>query len=395
MQAAIYENMETSWSFPGFQGDEPPTWSELDEGYQWVRDLKDTPQDPVYHAEGDVWIHTRMVLEELTDMPEWRALSEPWKSITFAGCLMHDIAKPRFTKTEDGRITSRGHSGGGERMVRRLFWNGELGPAPLAVRESIAGLVRLHGLPMYLLERADPRRELFRAAGRARCDILSLVAMADMRGRTCVDQPALLETVELFREYAREQGCLDKPYGFASDHARFSYFRAEDRDPSYAAFDDTEFRVIMMCGLPGSGKDHWIKSHAPDLPMLSLDDVRAEMGAASAGNQGPVAREARERAREYLRKNQSFVWNATNLTRRIREPLTDLFVSYGARVELIYLEADRATLLERQKTRAKTADRTGEKDRAVPAQVLDKMMHMLDFPEPWEATTVNYLDTSE
>ena len=49
----------------------------------------------------------------------------------------------------------------------------------------------------------------------------------------------VLENIELFREYCAELGVLDRPWPFASDHARFSYFRTPGRDPRYAAFDDT------------------------------------------------------------------------------------------------------------------------------------------------------------
>src|SRR5687767_209798 len=48
-------------------------WDEL-QVFDWVRALEGCPQDPIHHAEGNVWIHTRMVLETLLGLPEWRAL---------------------------------------------------------------------------------------------------------------------------------------------------------------------------------------------------------------------------------------------------------------------------------------------------------------------------------
>ena len=35
-------------------------------------------------------------------------------------------------------------------------------------------------------------------------------------------------------------------------------------------YDDTWGEVILMCGLPGTGKDHWIRSHCPSLPTVWL-----------------------------------------------------------------------------------------------------------------------------
>ena len=51
-------------------------WSALDERYEWVRALSGCPQSPEWHAEGDVWIHTRMVLEAVCALPAFRALQE-------------------------------------------------------------------------------------------------------------------------------------------------------------------------------------------------------------------------------------------------------------------------------------------------------------------------------
>jgi hypothetical protein len=38
-------------------------WTDLENRFDWVKRMKVVPQDPRYHAEGDVAIHTQMVLE--------------------------------------------------------------------------------------------------------------------------------------------------------------------------------------------------------------------------------------------------------------------------------------------------------------------------------------------
>ena len=50
-------------------------WNDLLRSYSWVRDMEAVPQDPRHHGEGDVAIHTRMVLEALSALPEYKALN--------------------------------------------------------------------------------------------------------------------------------------------------------------------------------------------------------------------------------------------------------------------------------------------------------------------------------
>src|SRR5258706_15964334 len=95
----------------------PPSW-EVDwtalDRFPWIQAMRGVPQDPVHHAEGDVWIHTRMVAEALAALPAWRALDEDARATVFAGAVLHDVGKPACTRTGiDGKITSRGHSGYG------------------------------------------------------------------------------------------------------------------------------------------------------------------------------------------------------------------------------------------------------------------------------------------
>jgi predicted kinase len=55
-------------------------------------------------------------------------------------------------------------------------------------------------------------------------------------------------------------------------------------------------------------------------------------------DRGRVIYAAKDKAREYLRSKQSFVWNATNTTRSLRQQLIDFFVNYQARIRIVYLE---------------------------------------------------------
>ncbi len=347
-------------------------WSRLSETYDWVSGLKGCPQDPIHHAEGDVWIHTRMVLDELLTMPSWRALDGGARDVVYLACLLHDVAKPLTTRVEGTRVTARGHSTKGAVMAREILWH--LG-VPFAIREAVCGLIRYHQVPYFLIDERDAQRRLCTLSQSARADHLALVAEADMRGRFCQDQARILDNVALFHEAAVLEGCLAGPRAFPSGHARFWYFRKPDRDPDYAAHDDSRCTVTVMCGLPGAGKDSWLRQNAPDLPVISLDALRESLDMEPGEPQGPVIEAAREAARVHLRRGQDFAWNATNLSKDIRHRIIDLCADYNARVRLVYVEAPEASLRARNRAR----------EARVPDRVIDGLLRRWELPDATEA----------
>jgi putative nucleotidyltransferase with HDIG domain len=356
-------------------------WPELGRRYAPLRALEGCPQDPIHHAEGDVFVHTGMVVRELLALPAFRSLAEAEQSVVYAAALLHDIAKPPRTVREDGgRVSSPGHARLGERMARAFLY--EAAPdAPFAVTERIARLVRHHGLPLWFLEKEDPERAVIAASLVADTRLVALLAEADARGRVCPDTEDLLERIALFGEFCRETGCWGQPRAFASDHSRFVYFR-RGGSPDYAAFDDTRCAALLMAGLPGAGKDTWIRQNAPELPVVSLDALRRELQVDPSGNQGAVVRAARERAKEHLRAERRFVWNATNVTRQMRRQLVDVFADYGARVEIVYVHAPLPRLLERNRRR----------EHGVPDAAVRDLLGKLEVPDATEAHGVRIIE---
>lgn len=357
-------------------------WDALDQEYEWIRAMRGCPQDPVFHAEGDVWIHVRKVCEALAAQEEWRALPESDREILFAAALLHDQAKPSCTREEGGRISSRGHSQRGALNARRILW--EMGVS-FAEREQVCGLVRYHQSPFRLINRPDSQWMAFLISQSARCDLLTQLAQADILGRECRDKDLLLEQVALFGEYCREQQCFSGPYKFPSSHSRFLYFRTRHRDPNYLAHEKPRCTVTMMAGLPGSGKDAWIAEHMPGHPVIALDAIRHELGADSTGNQGTVINVARERARAFLREGQDFIWNATNISREIRFQLVDLFTDYSARVRIIYVEASCSALWRQNKDRRSP----------VPETAIRRLMERWEVPTAIEADEVEWWNNNQ
>lgn len=338
--------------------------------------LDSCPQDPIHHAEGDVGLHTRMVTEALVGLPEWRELDVSARGLLFWAAILHDIGKPATTREEEGgRISARNHARVGTQMARRLLY--DIG-APFAWREALCGIVSEHLVPFWLIEKDNAMRQAIQLSWRCRPDYLCLHAQADTLGRICADQQGALDNIALARETFKEAGCFKQPFAFENAASRVSYFEKPDRDPHYAEFEAFRCKVTVMSGLPGAGKDTWIQAHRPNLPMVSLDNIRAELKAPATGNQGQVIQAARERAREHLRAGEDFVWNATNISRQLREKSLKLLRDYNAEVEIVYREPTVERLFAQNQNRAS----------AIPAKALLSLIRKLEPPQDWEAHSV-------
>lgn len=357
-------------------------WHYLEEKFWWVKIMNEVPQDAKHHAEGNVAIHTQMVLQALEALEEYQQLDQQMQEVLWAAALLHDVEKYSTTVVEpDGTISSAGHARKGEGAARHILYRDIA--TPFIMREQIAKLVRYHGLPLWILEKTDPKRSLIIASLEVDLKLLALLAKADVLGRICNDQQELLYRIDCFIELCKEYNCWERPMQFASADARAHYLLKNGESPEYVPFEQPAVEVILMSGLPGAGKDTYVRQHYKDLPVISLDDIRNEMKIKpddKSGN-GLVIQTAKEKARRYLRAKKSFVWNATNITKQMREQLISLFMIYDTHVKIVYVEVAANLLLLQNKQR----------DAVVPLAVMEKLIGKLEVPTIVEAHEVVYI----
>lgn len=335
----------------------------------WARAMANCQQEKEWHAEGDVWTHTTMVWREVLALPEWPTYSRSDQLILLWTALFHDIAKPRTTHLdpESGRLRSPKHALVGAHMARSILR--DLG-CDLQTREVICAMVRYHGRPVFVLERPNPERQVIELSWLLRHRLLFAFAVADTRGRLTADNRKE-ETLELWRMIAEELGCLDAPYAFANEHARFLFHREALGSLHYAPHEKFTCAVTMLSGLPGAGKDTWLARYAPELPVVSLDGIRTELDVDPTDNQGTVIQTAKERCREHLRDGRDFAFNATNLTPLTRQRWIDLFAEYRARIRIVYLEPPLKTILRQNQNR----------ERQVPESVIHDLAEKAEPPQ--------------
>jgi tRNA nucleotidyltransferase (CCA-adding enzyme) len=90
----------------------------LDQLFPEIKALIDVPQDPEWHPEGDVFIHTRLTVDRARELIE--DLSYPKQVTVMLAALCHDFGKPATTAFIDGRTRSREHEEAGVPSVREF-----------------------------------------------------------------------------------------------------------------------------------------------------------------------------------------------------------------------------------------------------------------------------------
>ena len=353
--------------------------------------MRGVRQNHVWHGEGDVLAHTQLVCEALTGDPDFRALDEACRAEVFVATLLHDAGKVVKTKQDGETWVSPGHSSAGARIVRKILWQSfdmAGNEEKRRFREAVCSLIRFHSVPPHFMSKQDPERLVGSIAAEG-CVAegftlakLAMLVRADIIGRKADDVDRLLDELGLFVSTAKEHECLDAPPRFADPFSRLAWLEGRTKYPEQKLYNDTWGRVYMMCALPGTGKDTWIRDNLPDLPMVSLDAIRAERGISWEDEQGPVVALALERAREHLRAHRPFVWNATCLKPDFRRREIQLFRDYGAYTEIVVLETSWEECLRRNRGRKAV----------VPEGVIDSMLGHFTPPSVREAHEVSYYD---
>jgi len=364
--------------------------------FPWADRMIGCPHDLVYHAEGDPWVHTCMVADTLEADDGFPELDPHRRHALRLAAWFHDIAKPHTTVVEwcarEGRerVRQPNHAPMGARMAWQALL--DAGAAPELARD-VHGLVFWHQRPGHMPEQKNTTRRILlfasQVTGVTWSDLLRL-CRSDQMGRISPNVAEGLETLQLAEMMVREEGegagvdLLRNPWPFASAEARLRYFGGKpDASPWYTPpQDDRQPRMALMSGLPGAGKNSLIEEHLPGLPVVELDAIRRGLGIPPDGNQGQVIQAAIEAARGYLRKGQSFVWNATCLSVQARQKPVSLARDYGFAVDAYSFDIPLAV------ARARNAARPDP----VPEGVMDRMAMRREPVGVEEASRIHSVD---
>jgi tRNA nucleotidyltransferase (CCA-adding enzyme) len=141
-------------------------------------------QEPEWHPEGDVWVHTLQVVDQARRRID--DLDRPQRMAVMLGAVCHDFGKPATTAVVDGRIRSIDHEEQGvapaSSFLDRLNVQSLEG---YDVRRQVLGMVAHHLKPgMWFKVRDEVGDGAFRRlAQRVDLELLARLAVADCLGR--------------------------------------------------------------------------------------------------------------------------------------------------------------------------------------------------------------------
>lgn len=351
----------------------------LGERLPLLHQLEQTPQDPIWHAEGNVLIHCNMVLEQLYSLLDTQlvGIKKEKRAALVLAAALHDIAKPLATQEReiDGRVrvvSPRHELRGRSYLALQLA-----GALPFDILESLMAMTGYHNGPKLLVVRNKDRGDYLRLSRYVDMQGVYWLEQADMRGRVCVDQEAQLEHLEMFKIFSQDYECWEEKnmYHWTSylgvalrgypgatldfvtakamkDLESGSISTPEEAVAKSYGYRDEYPELVIPVGISGSGKTSWIARHLPEHKIVSLDDIRASLSRREdQENNSKVVRMARELLRVHLRAKERIVWDATSLRTDFRNQIIDLAKDYGALTTIVAFHVSPDELAKRNKTR--------------------------------------------
>ncbi len=170
--------------------------------------LDGCPQEPEWHPEGDVYVHTGHCLDALVSNPDWQAAPAAKRRLLTFAVLTHDFGKPATTARIERRgvlrWTSLGHEAAGLEPARQFLTR--IG-ATADLADHVGPLVQNHHAHHHGRDGIFTDTQVRRLAKRlapATIDDICTVMIADSRGRPPLHSPDTLAYIERLRKRAHD-----------------------------------------------------------------------------------------------------------------------------------------------------------------------------------------------
>ncbi len=121
--------------------------------------IRETPQDPEWHPEGNVFVHTCHCCDAMVKLPGWKEADEETRIVLSFAILTHDLGKATTTEEviRDGErhIISPGHEETGSSLAEKCLGRFN---TPVAIVERVLPLIRNHMCHLMVVTDRSVRR---------------------------------------------------------------------------------------------------------------------------------------------------------------------------------------------------------------------------------------------
>lgn len=174
--------------------------------YPEINSINGVPQEPEWHPEGDVLVHTGHVLDAMADICERENISGEKRIILIFAALCHDFGKATTTKIRNGRITSYNHEREGIAPTTSFLKSIN---CPAHIIDRITPLVKYHMVACQTVS-TKHLSKLSRSLGKSTIRELTLLIEADQSGRPPKPKEKSANLIKMIKD-AEKMGIMDKP----------------------------------------------------------------------------------------------------------------------------------------------------------------------------------------
>jgi len=189
-------------------------WGIIRQYYPEFHALRNTPQEFDWHPEGDVWVHTLMVVDEAAKIAAREHFDDYQKMELMFAALCHDLGKATTTEYNEvkgkKRFTAYGHDKAGIEPTQNFL---KKFPLPSGMKDRIIKLIEHHLAPSMLFHEKQKNpdmnhegalRRLAQKVDPATLEMLTFVAEADNMGRGPFPDPE--EPKQFLLQFGYEAG---------------------------------------------------------------------------------------------------------------------------------------------------------------------------------------------
>ncbi|MDX2247413.1 MAG: HD domain-containing protein [Bacteroidia bacterium] len=362
----------------------------------YIQQLKETEQNPRYHAEGNVYNHTLLVLQQFEKGVETFQLNPEEKLILYWAAILHDIGKPVVTHWREGRWRASGHEEAGVPIARNLLLqNPDINASQ---RRKILDLVNFHQIPLRWGLAKREVEDYKKLATKTDLRLLGIFAYFDLMGRICEDHERIYELITHLNEVIvprviYETGTFDQIQQRYSDadvqhkNALWQSLKFKDvklMEKLLQSYPKQVKKGIFQCfitiGADIAGQIEYISDRFPDFASFYLPELLSEN--LSKHEREKKLREVKHFLSVYGREGRSLVVTGTHTDEAVRQQVVEFARLLGAQINYLFFDQALDDIL------LKTDNPEAEK-------LIRENYTRLRYPHPWEAHTMELVPSTQ